>query len=84
MEEFIKLLSGYSREAFRLETLSVYDVSQERETFDVFLKTGEIIQNQKLMDYIQEHAEKISQGKKHIRGRVMPNPMTDYFIYETK
>ncbi len=84
MEDFIKLLSGYENEAFRLETLPVYDVSQERDTFDFFLKTGEIRQNDNLIDYIQEHAEKIELGKKHIRARVVPSPITDYFLYETK
>jgi hypothetical protein len=84
MEAFIKLLSNYKQEAFRLETLPIYDVSEERESFDTFLQTGAVVLDDDLADYIHEHAQHIRFGKQHIRARVVPDPITDYFIYETK
>ena len=37
-----------------------------------------------MIKYIEDGRSQISIGKRHIRARVVPNPITDYFIFETK
>ncbi|MEI7477243.1 MAG: DUF6879 family protein [bacterium] len=55
------LLSSYEIEAFRLETLPVYAVSQEKEEFEHFLRTGKVQGNDTLEAYIIEQSQKIKE-----------------------
>lgn len=83
LEKFLFFLNNYEEEAFRLEILPTYDVSHESEDFKDFLEHKKISINKDLKEYIDIHSSKILQGKRHIRARVIPSPLTDYFRYET-
>ncbi len=84
MKTLSTLLNSYGKEAFRLETLPSYTVESEVESLQHFLKTGEILPVADTETYIQTQALKIQGGKRHIRGRVVPSPITDYFRFETQ
>lgn len=84
MSEFANLFKNYKEEAFRLETLSLYKVKDECEDFELFLKTNKIRQNSSLIEYMSDAKKMIENGRRHIRARIIPNPITNYFIFETK
>ena len=84
MSEIGRLFKTYQFEAFRLETLPQYKVPGEWENFQKYLKTGEVISDTGLIEYNSDAKEMIKKGRSHIRARVIPNPISNYFIFETK
>lgn len=82
IQSFLEALSSYKQEAFRLETFSSYDIADERESFDLFQTKREVLIDDETANYLREHERKVKEGKRHIRARVIPEPLSDYFIYE--
>jgi hypothetical protein len=79
-----QLLSEYKTEAFRLEGLPEYNVISEVESLDAFKKDGTLLPVQDTEEYILEQSKKIIEGKRHIRARIIPQPITIYFKFETQ
>lgn len=77
-------LNTYQIEAFRIEVLPEYHVIEEKDALQSFLETKKLEISSDLKNYLSIHENKIAEGKKHIRARVVPNPITNYFIFETK
>jgi len=84
MDELSRLFEEYRTEAFRLELLPQYKVEGEWENFEIFLSTGNIIQDNDLKEYLKDVDFKITAGAKHIRARVLENPPNSYQIFETQ
>jgi len=84
MKEIEDLFTNYETEAFRLETLPIYRINGEWEMFQEYLHRNVIIQNEALLEYNDNAHKMINSGKRHIRARLIPNPITEYLIYETK
>lgn len=84
MQTVEQLFAGYQQEAFRLELLPEYKVSGEWEDFVEYKKSGIIKQNPDLIDYLNAAQAKIDAGKRHIRTRIIPSPITEYVIFEAK
>ena len=82
--DIASLFANYRSEAFRLETLPVYNVQSEREAVSHFKKTGQIIRDDSLIDYLNEAGDKIKQGARHVRVRVIDDPLPDYQRFEIK
>ncbi|MFF8956517.1 DUF6879 family protein [Streptomyces sp. NPDC014894] len=78
-EEFGRLFETFEREAFRLETLSVYDVAEEREEFERFLAGGSMGPDWDDNPWVRSMTDK---GKKVSRVHVLRSPLTDYLRYE--
>ena len=72
---------GFQREAFRLETLQVYDMASEQAEYDRFLASGEL--------HIPDDDQWLTRVR-HFRGtgrrvgrvHVATRPLTDYLRYE--
>lgn len=78
-----QLLNDYQTEAFRLEGLPEYNVTSEVESLNAFKKDGTILPVKDTEEYIYQQSKKILEGKRHIRARIIPNPITEYFKFET-
>lgn len=74
---FDELFEMFTEEAFRLETLPIYDVEEEKEAIKEFKNTGKIINN---ID--QEWMDLLKIGKPVKRLRLLSNPLSDYEIFE--
>ena len=75
--DFDKLFEMYTEEAFRLETLPVYNVFEEEEAILEFKETGKVINN---ID--NEWVNLLKIGKPVKRLRLLSNPLTDYEVFE--
>jgi uncharacterized protein DUF6879 len=78
-EEFGRLFETFKRTAFRLETLSVYDVEEEREEFERFLAGGDMGPDWDDNPWVRSMTDK---GKEVSRVHVLRSPPTDYLRYE--
>ncbi|MCP3819005.1 hypothetical protein NLX86_13035 [Streptomyces sp. A3M-1-3] len=78
-EEFGRLFETFERTAFRLETLSVYDVEEEREEFERFLAGGDMGPDWDDNPWVRSMTDK---GKEVSRVHVLRSPLTDYLRYE--
>ncbi|MFA7192014.1 MAG: DUF6879 family protein [Candidatus Paceibacterota bacterium] len=78
----LECLNNYENEAFRLETLPVYIVHEEMDLISSYLKTGNNEMSAGLNEYVSIHSDKVLNGKRHIRARVIPDPISDYFKFE--
>ena len=74
--DFDKLFEMYTEEAFRLETLPVYNVFEEDAILE-FKETGKVINN---ID--NEWVSLLKIGKPVKRLRLLSNPLTDYEVFE--
>ena len=74
---FDELFEMFTEEAFRLETLPIYDVEEEKEAIKEFKNTGKIINN---ID--QEWMDLLKIGKPVKRLRLLSNPLSNYEIFE--
>jgi len=72
---------GFQREAFRLETLQVYDMASEQAEYDHFLVTGElhIPDDDQWLARVRHFR---STGRWVGRVHVVTRPLTDYLRYE--
>lgn len=75
--DFDKLFEMYTNEAFRLETLPVYDVPEETSAIQEFKETGKVINN---IDY--EWMDLLKIGKPVKRLRLLSNPLSSYEVFE--
>lgn len=78
-EEFGRLFETFEQTAFRLETLSVYDVEEEREEFERFLAGGDMGPDWDDNPWVRSMTGK---GKQVSRVHVLRSPLTDYLRYE--
>jgi hypothetical protein len=78
-EEFGRLFDAFERSAFRLETLAVYAVEEEREEFERFLAAGEMGPDWDDNPWVRSMTDK---GKHVSRVHVLRSPLTDYLRYE--
>ncbi|QDO20059.1 hypothetical protein FNV65_20565 [Streptomyces sp. S1A1-8] len=80
--DFGKLFAEFQREAFRLETLSVYTIPDEQETFSAF-KAGEPQPDKhKTAPWVSTIRKNVESGKRMYRVHVVRRPLTDYLRYE--
>lgn len=75
--DFNKLFEMFTIEAFRLETLPIYDVEEEKEAIKEFRETGRVVNN---ID--KEWMDLLKIGKPVKRLRLLSNPLSDYEIFE--
>lgn len=75
--DFDELFEMFTEEAFRLETLPVYDVEEEKEAIKEFKETGMVVNN---ID--KEWVDLLKIGKPVKRLRLLSNPLSDYEVFE--
>ncbi|WP_263169989.1 DUF6879 family protein [Streptomyces sp. SCSIO ZS0520] len=78
-EAFGRLFETFERTAFRLESLSVYDVAEEREEFERFLRGAAMGPDWEDNPWVRSMTDK---GKQLSRVHVLRSPLTDYLRYE--
>ncbi|SHL07328.1 DUF6879 family protein [Streptomyces yunnanensis] len=78
-EEFGRLFETFERTAFRLETLAVYDVEEEREEFEAFLTGKPMPPEWHDNPWVRSMTNR---GKSVSRVHVLRSPLTDYLRYE--
>ncbi|MFE7131193.1 DUF6879 family protein [Streptomyces sp. NPDC057638] len=78
-EAFGRLFEAFERTAFRLETLAVYDVEEEREEFERFLSGGDMGPEWDDNPWVRSMTDL---GKQVSRVHVLRSPLTDYLRYE--
>jgi len=83
MPDINSIFEGYTKEAFRLETIYEYCVPGEWENFQAFLKNGQASADANLIKYMKDASLKIESGKRHLRARLIPSPPNKYIEFET-
>jgi hypothetical protein len=78
-EDFGRLFETFEWTAFRLETLAVYDVSEEREEFADFLAGGPLPAKSADNPWVRSMTD---HGKQVSRVHVLSSPLSDYLRYE--
>ncbi|MFD7452321.1 DUF6879 family protein [Kitasatospora sp. NPDC059827] len=78
-EEFGRLFETFERTAFRLETLAVYDVDDEREEFAAFLAGEGLPPESSDNPWVRSMTDL---GKQVARVHVLRSPLSDYLRYE--
>ncbi|MCJ1677790.1 hypothetical protein MTF65_10640 [Streptomyces sp. APSN-46.1] len=78
-EEFGQLFETFERTAFRLETLAIYDIEDEREEFERFVAGGDMGPDWDDNPWVRSMTD---QGKQVSRVHVLRSPLTDYLRYE--
>ncbi|WP_411082050.1 DUF6879 family protein [Streptomyces sp. cmx-18-6] len=78
-EEFGLLFQSFERAAFRLETLAVYDIEDEREEVERFLAGRDMGPGWDDNPWVRSMTDK---GKEVSRVHVLRSPLTDYLRYE--
>ncbi|MGA5702940.1 DUF6879 family protein [Peterkaempfera bronchialis] len=81
-DDFGKLFAEFKREAFRLETLSVYTIPDEQETFAAF-KAGEPQpEKHRNAPWTETIRRNVESGRRMYRVHIVRRPLTDYLRYE--
>ncbi|MGW4891258.1 DUF6879 family protein [Kitasatospora sp. NPDC004240] len=78
-EDFSRLFETFERTAFRLETLAVYDVDEEREEFEDFLAGKGLPPECSDNPWVRSMTDL---GKQVGRVHVLRSPLSDYLRYE--
>ncbi|WP_327189486.1 DUF6879 family protein [Streptomyces xinghaiensis] len=78
-DEFGRLFQEFQRTAFRLETLSVYDIEEERDEFAAFLAGEPMPPEWSDNPWVRSMTDL---GKSVSRVHVLRSPLTDYLRYE--
>lgn len=78
-EEFGHLFEVFERDAFRLETLAVYDIEDEKEEFAAFLAGRPLPPEWSDNPWVRSMTDR---GKTVSRVHVLTSPLTDYLRYE--
>ncbi|MCF2529817.1 DUF6879 family protein [Yinghuangia soli] len=78
-DDFARLFAEFEREAFRLETLSAYDVEDEQEEFAAFLAGEPMPPEWSDNPWVRAMTDR---GKAVARVHVLRSPWTDYLRYE--
>ncbi|MFE7192288.1 DUF6879 family protein [Kitasatospora sp. NPDC057541] len=77
--EFGRLFESFQHTAFRLETLDLYDVEEEREEFEAFLAGDPMPPEWADNPWVRSMTD---HGKTVARVHVLTSPLTDYLRYE--
>ncbi|MFF2656201.1 DUF6879 family protein [Kitasatospora sp. NPDC058032] len=77
--EFGRLFENFQHTAFRLETLDLYDVEEEREEFEAFLAGDPMPPEWADNPWVRSMTD---HGKTVARVHVLTSPLTDYLRYE--
>ncbi|MER7751495.1 DUF6879 family protein [Kitasatospora sp. NPDC097643] len=77
--EFGRLFETFERTAFRLETLDLYDIEDEREEFEAFLEGKPMPPEWSDNPWVRSMTRL---GKSVSRVHVLKSPLTDYLRYE--
>ncbi|WP_330175834.1 hypothetical protein OG875_21410 [Streptomyces sp. NBC_01498] len=80
--DFGKLFAEFRREAFRLETLSVYTMPDEQETFSAFKEGKPQPDRHKNAPWVATIRGNVESGKRMYRVHVVRRPLTEYLRYE--
>ncbi|MFD7718513.1 DUF6879 family protein [Streptomyces sp. NPDC059814] len=78
-EQFGLLFETFGQTAFRLETLAIYDIEEEREEFERFLAGGDMGPDWDDNPWVRSMTDK---GKQVSRVHVLRSPLTAYLRYE--
>lgn len=78
-EDFGRLFDSFERTAFRLETLTTYDVEEEREEMARFFAGEDMGPEWDDNPWVRSMTDK---GKQVSRVHVLTSPLTDYLRYE--
>ncbi|WP_234347345.1 DUF6879 family protein [Streptomyces specialis] len=78
-EEFGRVFETFERTAFRLETLAVYDVEEERKEFEDFLAGKPLPPEWSDNPWVRSMTDL---GKSVARVHVLRSPLTDYLRFE--
>ncbi|RGD61303.1 hypothetical protein DR950_29230 [Kitasatospora xanthocidica] len=78
-EDFGRLFETFEQTAFRLETLAVYDVDEEREEFADFLAGKGLPPESSDNPWVRSMTDL---GKQVTRVHVLRSPLSDYLRYE--
>lgn len=81
-DEFSRLFNDFQQEAFRLETLSVYAIPNERDNFAAFLAGKPQPEKHKNSSWVATIKGNVQAGKRMYRVHVLARPLTDYLRYE--
>jgi hypothetical protein len=82
MNDLETLFKNYQREAFRFELLPEYSVENELEDFEEFKRSGKFSIDEDTQEYLNAVEAKIKAGARHIRSRVLDDPLNDYQKFE--
>ena len=72
----------FTKYAFRLELLQKYDVDEEKESLNEFLKTGKVLENKSNRDWANIIKNSLKRGAKMERVHIIKTPLSDYLKYE--
>ncbi|MFJ9454988.1 DUF6879 family protein [Kitasatospora sp. NPDC101447] len=78
-QDFSRLFETFEQTAFRLETLAVYDVDEEREEFEDFLAGKGLPPDCSENPWVRSMTDL---GKQVSRVHVLRSPLSDYLRYE--
>jgi hypothetical protein len=78
-EDFGRLFESFERDAFRLETLAVYDVDEDREEVERFLAGEPMPPGWAENPWVRAIT---GRGKSMARVHVLRSPLSDYLRYE--
>lgn len=80
-DDFSRLFQNFGSEAFRFESLPEYSIPEEAESLRSYLE-GHIAVTGQDEDWIAFLQRSRAAGKRVIRVRLVPYPLTDYFRFE--
>jgi hypothetical protein len=80
--EFNNLFTGFAHTAYRLETLQVYDVGYEDESYAAFLAGHPLPTDMAKDEWTAMLAAAAGDGKVFQRVHIVTEPLTDYVRYE--
>jgi len=81
IRDFAKLFRNFTRSAFRLETLDVYSVPEEKDSYQRFLR-GEAPPASHNEEWCGLIRENIEAGKTMERVHIVPSPLPPYLKFE--
>lgn len=82
MTDFAELFDTFERRAFRFEALPAYAVAEETEALEAFM-AGEPVPRGWLDEWTDFVRQSTASGKSIIRVRLIPEPLTEYFNFES-
>jgi hypothetical protein len=81
-EDFGRLFAEFEREAFRLETLDVYTIPAEQETFHAFKDGEPQPEAHKNAPWVSTVRGIVGSGRRLYRVHILRRPLTPYLQYE--
>ncbi|WP_017574743.1 DUF6879 family protein [Nocardiopsis kunsanensis] len=84
-DEFTRQFSDFQRSAWKLEVRDRYNVSEEAETINRFLRTGDLGRGQDhalTAPWHRNVTATVEEGKSWQRVRVVSEPLSDYITWE--